>query len=121
MEYRRGRLSTEEPESLRILDEMMENSIWAEINELGYPYTVKTIENLIYSDFGRSYHPIHEYFKLLSGWDKTDYICILTDSVRTSHQEFWMECLEYYLVTMCAAATQESIINHTVLLLCNGI
>lgn len=74
MEYRRRHPDTEKPEPFRILDEMMENSIWIEINELGYPCTVKTIENLIYSDFSQSYHPIREYFELLPEWDGTDYI-----------------------------------------------
>ena len=73
------------------------------------PCTVKTIENLIYSDFSQSYHPIREYFELLPEWDGTDYIRILADSVQTSHQEFWAECLERYLVAMCAAATQENL------------
>ena len=121
MEYRRRHPDTEKPEPFRILDEMMENSIWIEINELGYPCTVKTIENLIYSDFSQSYHPIREYFELLPEWDGTDYIRILADSVQTNHQEFWAECLERYLVAMCAAATQENIVNHTVLLLCSEI
>lgn len=121
MEYRRRHPDTEKPEPFRILDEMMENSIWIEINELGYACTVKTIENLIYSDFSQSYHPIREYFELLPEWDGTDYIRILADSVQTSHQEFWAECLERYLVAMCAAATQENIVNHTVLLLCSEI
>ena len=37
------------------------NSIWMEMNELGYSCTVKTIQNLIYSDFSITYHPIREY------------------------------------------------------------
>ena len=121
MEYRRRHPASEQPEPFRILDEMMENSIWIEINELGYSCTVKTIENLIYSDFSQTYHPIREYFELLPEWDGTDYIRILADSVQTNHQEFWAECLERYLVAMCAAATQENIVNHTVLLLCSEI
>lgn len=121
MEYRRKVSATEQPEPFRILDEMMENSIWAEMNELGYACNVKTIQNLIYSDFSVSYHPIREYFDSLPEWDGTDYIRILADSVRTNHQSFWSECLERYLVGMCAAATQDEIVNHTVLLLCSEI
>ena len=81
MEYRRRHPASEQPEPFRILDEMMENSIWIEINELGYSCTVKTIENLIYSDFSQTYHPIREYFELLPEWDGTDYIrCLLYTS-----------------------------------------
>ena len=79
------------------------------------------IQNLIYSDFSSSYHPIREYFKELPEWDGTDYIRILADSVRTNHQSFWTECLERYLVGMCAAATQDDVVNHTVLLLCSEV
>ena len=121
MEYRRRKTDTEQPEPFHILDEMMENSIWMEINELGYSCTVKTIQNLIYSDFSITYHPIREYLDSLPEWDGTDYIGILANSVHTSHQKFWVECLERYLVGMCAAATQDDVVNHTVLLLCSEI
>lgn len=121
MEYRRKVSGTEQPEPFHILDDMVENSIWAEINEPGYTCNVKMIQNLIYSDFSVSYHPIREYFDSLPEWDGTDYIRILADSVRTNHQNFWTEFLERYLVGMCAAATQDEIVNHTVLLLCSEI
>ncbi|WP_270563924.1 BT4734/BF3469 family protein [Bacteroides finegoldii] len=121
MEYRRRVSETEQPDPFRILDDRMENSIWMEMNELGYACNVKMIQNLIYSDFSSSYHPIREYFKELPEWDGTDYIRILANSVRTNHQSFWTECLERYLVGMCAAATQDDVVNHTVLLLCSEV
>ena len=121
MEYRRRVSETEQPDPFRILDDRMENSIWMEMNELGYACNVKMIQNLIYSDFSSSYHPIREYFKELPEWDGTDNIRILADSVRTNHQSFWTECLERYLVGMCAAATQDDVVNHTVLLLCSEV
>lgn len=121
MEYRRRVSETEQPDPFRILDDRMENSIWMEMNELGYACNVKMIQNLIYSDFSSSYHPIREYFKELPEWDGTDYIRILADSVRTNHQSFWTECLERYLVGVCAAATQDDVVNHTVLLLCSEV
>lgn len=121
MEYRRRVSETEQPDPFRILDDRMENSIWMEMNELGYACNVKMIQNLIYSDFSSSYHPIRKYFKELPEWDGTDYIRILADSVRTNHQSFWTECLERYLVGMCAAATQDDVVNHTVLLLCSEV
>ena len=121
MEYRRRVSETEQPDPFRILDDRMDNSIWMEMNELGYACNVKMIQNLIYSDFSSSYHPIREYFKELPEWDGTDYIRILADSVRTNHQSFWTECLERYLVGMCAAATQDDVVNHTVLLLCSEV
>ena len=121
MEYRRRVSETEQPDPFRILDDRMENSIWMEMNELGYACNVKMIQNLIYSDFSSSYHPIREYFKELPEWDGIDYIRILADSVRTNHQSFWTECLERYLVGVCAAATQDDVVNHTVLLLCSEV
>ena len=121
MEYRRKVSETEQTDPFRILDDRMENSIWMEMNELGYACNVKMIQNLIYSDFSSSYHPIREYFKELPEWDGTDYIRILADSVRTNHQSFWTECLERYLEGMCAAATQDDVDDHTVLLLCSEV
>ena len=121
MEYRRRVSETEQPDPFRILDDRMENSIWMEMNELGYACNVKMIQNLIYSDFSSSYHPIRKYFKELPEWDGIDYIRILADSVRTNHQSFWTECLERYLVGMCAAATHDDVVNHTVLLLCSEV
>ena len=121
MEYRRRVSETEQPDPFRILDDRMENSIWMEMNELGYACNVKMIQNLIYSDFSSSYRPIRKYFKELPEWDGIDYIRILADSVRTNHQSFWTECLERYLVGMCAAATQDDVVNHTVLLLCSEV
>ena len=121
MEYRRRVSETEQPDPFRILDDRMENSIWMEMNELGYACNVKMIQNLIYSDFSSSYHPIRKYFKELPEWDGIDYIRILADSVRTNLQSFWTECLERYLVGMCAAATQDDVVNHTVLLLCSEV
>lgn len=121
MEYRRRNTDGTKPEPFRVIDEMKENSLWAEINERGYTCTVKTIQNLIYSDFSTTYHPIRTYLASLPAWDGTDYIRILADSVQTTNQTFWRECLERYLVGMCAGATQDEVVNHTVLLLCSEI
>lgn len=123
MEYRKKQPGAivHETEPYRILDEMMENSIWAEANERGLACHVGTIQNLIYSNFSISYHPIREYFDNLPAWDGIDYIRILADSVQTTHQDFWIECLKRYLVAMCAAAMNDDIVNHTVLLLCSEI
>ena len=115
MEYRRRVSETEQPDPFRILDDRMEK------NALGYACNEKMNQNLIYSDFSSSYHAIREYFKDLRFLVGTDYIRILADSVRTNHQSFWTECLERYLVGMCAAATQDDVVNHTVLLLCSEV
>lgn len=121
MEYRRRDAEAAQAEPFKVLNEMMENSIWAEINLQGYSCTVKNIQNLIYSDFSAIYHPIRAYMDSLPEWDGTDYIRLLADSVQTTKQEFWRECLERYLVGMCAGATQDDVVNHTVLLLCSEI
>ena len=54
-------------EPFHILDEMMENSIWMEMNELGYSCTVKTIQNLIYL---RLQHHLPSYSRVfrLAAW-----------------------------------------------------
>lgn len=103
-----------------LLDERIENSIWAQLNEAGYACSSKVVQNLLYSDFSDTYHPIRAYLNELPPWDGNDHIGRLAQSVVTTAPDFWRECLERYLVAMIAAATNDSIVNHTVLLLCGG-
>lgn len=67
-----------------MLDDMVSNSIWMELNEAGYSCSVKNMENLIYSDFSFSYHPIREYLNRLPQWDGIDHIGLLAGSVHTT-------------------------------------
>ena len=75
-----------------MLDDMVSNSIWMELNEAGYSCSVKNMENLIYSDFSFSYHPIREYLNRLPQWDGIDHIGLLAGSVHTipAQTEFWL-------------------------------
>ncbi|MCG4739584.1 primase C-terminal domain-containing protein, partial [Bacteroides intestinalis] len=104
-----------------MLDDMVSNSIWMELNEAGYPCSVKNMENLIYSDFSFSYHPIREYMNHLPPWDGIDHIGCLAESVHTipAQREFWLKGFRNFLVGMVAAATQEEVVNHLCLLLCS--
>lgn len=104
-----------------MLDDMVSNSIWMELNEAGYPCSVKNMENLIYSDFSFSYHPIREYMNHLPPWDGIDHIGCLAESVHTipAQREFWLKGFRHFLVGMVAAATQEEVVNHLCLLLCS--
>ena len=80
MEYRRRHPDTEKPEPFRILDEMMENSIWIEINELGYACTVKTIIQQVHSDLNALSDKIKE--KVASGeFPDIKYSCILREGI----------------------------------------
>lgn len=101
------------------LDDMAENTIWAQLNEKGFACNVRSIQNLIYSDFSTLYHPIREYMEHLPQWNGQDHIRRLADSVQTTEQEFWHLCLERFLVAMVASATTDEVVNHTVLLLCS--
>ena len=108
-------------EDFVMLDDMVSNSIWMELNEAGYPCSVKNMENLIYSDFSFSYHPIREYMNHLPQWDGIDHIGRLAESVHTipAQREFWLKGFRHFLVGMVAAATQEEVVNHLCLLLCS--
>ena len=92
-----------------------------ELNEAGYPCSVKNMENLIYSDFSFSYHPIREYMNHLPPWDGIDHIGCLAESVHTipAQREFWLKGFRNFPVGMVAAATQEEVVNHLCLLLCS--
>lgn len=104
-----------------MLDDMVSNSIWMELNEAGYSCSVKNMENLIYSDFSFSYHPIREYLNRLPQWDGIDHIGLLAGSVHTipAQTEFWLKGFRHFLVGMVAAATREEVVNHLCLLLCS--
>lgn len=101
------------------LNELMENSIWAELNEAGHTCSLKNTVNLIYSDFSSSFHPIHDFMELLPAWDGTDHIGLLADSVHTPNPEFWKRSLRNFLVGMMAAAIDKNVVNHICLLLCS--
>lgn len=104
-----------------MLDDMVSNSIWMELNEASYSCSVKNMENLIYSDFSFSYHPIREYLNRLPQWDGIDHIGLLAGSVHTipAQTEFWLKGFRHFLVGMVAAATREEVVNHLCLLLCS--
>ena len=70
-----------------------------ELNEAGYPCSVKNMENLIYSDFSFSYHPIREYMNHLPQWDSIDHIGRLAESVHTipAQREFWLKGFRHFL------------------------
>ena len=108
-------------DDLVMLDDMASNSIWMELNEAGYSCSVKNMENLIYSDFSFSYHPIREYLNRLPQWDGIDHIGLLAGSVHTipAQTEFWLKGFRHFLVGMVAAATREEVVNHLCLLLCS--
>ena len=101
------------------LDELMENSIWMELNEAGYACSVKNMGNLIYSDFSQSFHPICQFMQQLPTWDGIDHIGRLAASVHTANPAFWLKGLTNFLVGMIAAATRENVVNHLCLLLCS--
>lgn len=103
------------------VDDMASNSIWLELNEAGYSCSVKNMENLIYSDFSFSYHPIREYLNHLPQWNGIDHIGLLAASVHTipAQADFWRKGFRHFLVGMVAAATREEVVNHLCLLLCS--
>lgn len=117
MEYRQ---KSTDNKAFSLLDERTENTIWAQLNEAGYGCSSKVVQNLIYSNFVDSYHPIRTYLDELPPWDGNDHIELLAQSVTTTEPIFWRECLERYLVAMIAGATIDKVVNHTVLLLCGG-
>lgn len=100
------------------LDDLTENTIWAQLNEAGLGCTVRMVQSLLYSNFSYMFHPIREFAAQLPVWDGKDHIGMLADSVSTSDDDFWHLCLERYLVAMLAAGIYDDIVNHTVLLIC---
>ena len=59
------------------IDDNIENSLWAEMNEAGLNVSDRTLNSIINSDFSTPFNPLEEYLKSLPKWTKgkdPDYI-----------------------------------------------
>ncbi len=102
------------------INDLTENSMWRELNEKGIACSQKDLHSILISDFCKLYNPFEEYFSSLPEWDgTTDYIGELAETVQTSDQRLWHECLCKWLVAMVACALYDDVTNHTVLMLCS--
>lgn len=66
------------------VDDNIENSLWAEMDEAELHVSINTIHSIINSDFCQSFDPLEDYLKSLPTWQKgkdPDYIDQLADRI----------------------------------------
>ena len=104
----------------RIIDDNFENSLWRALEHEGLRFDVYSLHNVLLSDFVPTYHPLRQYLAALPPWDGvTDHLRWLADRVhcrQTPPEEF-----DYYFrrwfVALLAAALDEKVVNHEILVL----
>ena len=102
------------------LTDMLENSLWCAMQREGLNTDLTAMRTLIQSDFVPEYHPLREYLESLAPWDgKTDYLGQLFAMVHcrgVSPAEFDFYARRWF-VGMLAAALDDSVVNHVILVL----
>lgn len=101
-----------------ILQNRQLNSIYYDLNMAGINCSPAIAKTIIQSNYAYEYHPFEAYYYGLPLWDrKTDYIGMLADTVQTTNQAFWRDCLRRWLVGMVACALTDNIVNQLALVI----
>lgn len=104
------------------IDDYKLNSLKRElIATLDMSYSTVFIKELISGDFAPMVDPIRRYFDKLPGWDTTDHIKQLADTVKVTNPKRWYEYLKKWLVASVAnSLIPQGCQNHTCLTLTGG-
>lgn len=100
------------------LSDRFELSCWRAVLKAGMFIGSKSLHGLLASDFSPAYHPYTTYFDSLPPWDGTDYIAQWAARVPVADPEFFEFCFRKWLVALVASLLCDSIINHTMIILC---
>ena len=108
------------------IDDNIENSLWAEMNEAGLYVSDRTLNSIINSDFSTPFNPLEEYLKSLPKWTKgedPDYIDQLADRIQVADKpdyEHTQADFRYYfkkwLVAMVVAWLVAKVVNQFILI-----
>ena len=108
------------------IDDNIENSLWAEMDEQGLSVPCKKLHDIINSDFCTPYDPLDEYLRGLEPWDKEkdpDYIDQLADRIRIVDKPEYLHTQEWFryffkkwLVAMVVAWVTLKVVNQTILI-----
>ena len=109
------------------VDDNIENSLWADMDEAGLHVSINTIHSIINSDFCQSFDPLEDYLKSLPTWQKgkdPDYIDQLADRIHVVEKpgyEHTQELFRYYfkkwIVAMVVAWCSPKVVNQFILIL----
>ena len=99
-----------------VMNDFIENSMLRECLKGRIKTNLSSLRNLLYSDFCELYNPFEDYFFNLPSYDeKTDYILELANTITTTKQELWQECIKKWIVAMVGCVLDDKVINHTVI------
>ncbi len=120
------------------LTDHIENSLWCAMQHHGMAVNLNELHTLLGSDFVKEYHPLKEYLDGLSPWDgETDYIGRLAAMVHVKESPHsplqqdksrerndlsetpvrFADILKRWMVSMIAAALNETVVNQVILTL----
>ena len=100
------------------LTDHTENSLWCAMQHSGMAVNLNELHTLLGSDFVKEYHPLKQYLDGLPPWDgKTDYISQLAAMVHVKGRTPFADILKRWLVSMIAAALNETVVNQVILTL----
>lgn len=121
----------------RLIDHI-ENSLWCAMQHHGMAVNLNELHTLLGSDFVKEYHPLREYLDGLPPWDgETDYIGRLAAMVHVKESPHsplqqdksrerndlsetpvrFADILKRWMVSMIAAALDETVVNQVILTL----
>lgn len=120
------------------LTDHIENSLWCAMQHHGMAVNLNELHTLLGSDFVKEYHPLKEYLDGLPPWDgETDYIGRLAAMVHVKESPhsplqqdksrerndlsetpvLFADILKRWMVSMIAAALDETVVNQVILTL----
>ena len=120
------------------LTDYIENSLWCAMQHHGMAVNLNELHTLLGSDFVKEYHPLKEYLDGLPPWDgETDYIDRLAAMVHVKESPHsplqqdksrerndlsetpvrFADILKRWMVSMIAAALNETVVNQVILTL----
>lgn len=120
------------------LTDHIENSLWCAMQHHGMAVSLNELHTLLGSDFVKEYHPLKEYLDGLPPWDgETDYIDRLAAMVHVKESPHsplqqdksrerndlsetpvrFADILKRWMVSMIAAALDETVVNQVILTL----
>lgn len=120
------------------LTDHIENSLWCAMQHHGMAVNLNELHTLLGSDFVKEYHPLKEYLDGLPPWDgETDYIDRLAAMVHVKESPHsplqqdksrerndlsetpvrFADILKQWMVSMIAAALNETVVNQVILTL----
>ncbi|MCD8310638.1 MAG: hypothetical protein LUB83_05440, partial [Prevotellaceae bacterium] len=102
------------------LTDRIENSLWCAMLREGIICDLHALRALLSSDFAPYFHPLKSYLDSLPAWDGvTDYIGTLAARVhcKCCDKETFADYFRRWIVGMIAAALNEKVVNHNILVL----